>query len=93
MTIIYNPTAACFHDAKAVAPTLSTLAGKTIGFIDNAKPNFNLLVDDLAELLVTRHGAAQAIKRGKRGASMPAPPDVIDELANQCDLVIAGSGD
>ncbi len=93
MTLIYNPTAMCYHDAKSNVPTLPTLAGKTIGFIDNAKPNFNLLVDDLAELLVTRHGAAKVIKRGKRGASMPAPQSVIEELANQCDLVIAGSGD
>ena len=29
--------------------TLDGLAGKTIGFIDNAKPNFNYLVDDLGE--------------------------------------------
>ena len=93
MTLIYSPTAACYHDAKTHAPTLSTLAGKTIGFIDNAKPNFSLLVDDLAEILVMRHGAARVIKRGKRGASMPAPQDVIEELANACDLVIAGSGD
>ena len=93
MTLIYNPTAACYHDAKSNAPVLATLAGKTIGFIDNAKPNFNFLVDELAEIFVQRHGAAKVIKRRKRGASMPAPRDVIEELANECDLVIAGSGD
>ena len=28
---------------------LTALAGKVVGFIDNAKPNFNHLVDDLGE--------------------------------------------
>ena len=69
------------------------LAGKTIGFIDNAKPNFNLLVDDLAELFVSRYGVAHVIKRAKRGASMPAPESIVNELAEQCVLVITGSGD
>ena len=31
--------------------------------------------------------------RAKSSASIPAKPQVIDELAQQCDLVITGSGD
>ena len=42
--------------------TLDGLAGKTIGFIDNAKPNFNYLVDDLGELLKSRYKVAEVIK-------------------------------
>ena len=93
MPLVYNPTAASQHQATHQRLTLPTLAGKTIGFVDNAKPNFNLLVDDLAELLVARYGAARVIKRAKRGPAMPAPEAYIDELAEQCDLVITGSGD
>lgn len=93
MALVYNPTATCYHEPKRQRLTLPTLAGKTIGFIDNAKPNFNLLVDDLAELLVDRHGAAKVIKRAKRGAAMPAPEGIVDELSQQCELVITGSGD
>jgi hypothetical protein len=33
------------------------------------------------------------ITRAKRGASMPAPDPVVKELAEQCVLVITGSGD
>jgi len=69
------------------------LAGKVVGFIDNAKPNFNHLVDDLAEVLVARHGVASVIKRRKRAASVPAPDDMVAELVEHCDVVIAGSGD
>jgi hypothetical protein len=93
MALIYNPTAASFHEPTAKRQKISTLAGMTVGFIDNAKPNFHLLVDDLADLLVSRYGAAEVIKRAKRGAAMPAPQTVVDELATECDLVITGSGD
>jgi len=93
MALIYDPTAANFYEPKAGARKIARLAGTTIGFIDNAKPNFHLLVDDLAELLVSRHGVSEVIKRAKRGASMPAPDPVVNELAEQCVLVITGSGD
>ena len=33
-------------DSAAFRP-LATLAGKVVGFIDNSKPNFSLLADDL----------------------------------------------
>jgi hypothetical protein len=72
---------------------LAGLAGAVVGFIDNAKPNFNHLVDDLAELLVGRYGVARVLKRRKTSASIPALPGVIEELAGECDVVIAGSGD
>jgi hypothetical protein len=72
---------------------LAGLAGKVVGFIDNAKPNFNYLVDDLAELLTSQHGVKRVLKRQKRSASVPAPDEVIREFAEQCDLVITGSGD
>ena len=72
---------------------LDGLAGKTIGFIDNAKPNFNNLVDELAELLVNKYHVAKVIKRSKFTPSIPASGKLIDELVAECDAVIAGSGD
>ncbi len=91
--LLFDPSAPRQQGGPQVQRVLDGLAGKTVGFIDNAKPNFNNLVDDLAELLVTRYGVARVIKRKKRAASVPAPEDVYKEFAEQCDLVIAGSGD
>ena len=54
MVLLYDPTAARRDEPGAANPTLATLSGKVVGFIDNAKPNFNHLVDDLAELLVAQ---------------------------------------
>jgi hypothetical protein len=91
--ILFDPTAQRQEGRQQTRRTLDGLAGTVVGFIDNAKPNFNHLVDDLSELLVSRYGVRQVIKRRKRAASVPAPEAVYQELAGQCDLVITGSGD
>ncbi len=94
--ILYDPTAPRAKVPATVAaakPTLETLAGKVVGFIDNAKPNFNHLADDIGELLMSKYGVKQVLKRRKRAASVPAPDAVYKEYAEQCDLVITGSGD
>ena len=93
--ILFDPTAPRPEAAgtPGTATTLSGLAGKVVGFIDNAKPNFGLLADDLGELLQTKYGVARVIKRRKSSASVPAKPEVIEELAQECDVVITGSGD
>jgi len=91
--LLYNPTAVRAAGVETVRQTVAGLQGKVVGFIDNAKPNFDHLVDDLAELLTTRYGVAKIIKRKKRAASVPAEEAVYKELAQQCDLVITGSGD
>ena len=78
---------------SAATRSLTGLAGKVVGFIDNAKPNFGLLADDLGELLIAKYGVARVVKRKKPSASVPAKPEVIAELSGDCDVVIAGSGD
>ncbi|HYK15720.1 MAG TPA: hypothetical protein VEW70_17175 [Burkholderiales bacterium] len=91
--LLYDPTAPRMERPEQAQQLLAGLAGKVVGFIDNAKPNFNHLVDDLAELLTSRHGVKRVLKRQKRSASVPAPDEVIREFSEQCDLVITGSGD
>jgi hypothetical protein len=93
---LYDPTAPRreTQDAPGTAKSaLTSLAGKTVGFIDNAKPNFNVLVDDLGELLTSKYGVARVLKRRKPSASIPARPEIVSELSDACDLVITGSGD
>jgi hypothetical protein len=91
--LLYDPTAPHHTARDGVHRPLSRLAGSVVGFIDNAKPNFDHLVDDLAEQLIVRHGVARVVKRRKRSASVPAPDEMVDALAQECDLVITGSGD
>ena len=91
--LIVNPAAAVRGSLKDLRRTLDGLQGKVVGFIDNVKPNFHFLVDDLAEILVAKYGVAAVVKHRKRTASIPAPEDIVADIARQCDLVITGSGD
>ena len=91
--VLFDPTAPRQEGGGEAQRTLSGLKGAVVGFIDNAKPNFNHLVDDLAELLVARYGVARVMKRRKRSASVPAPEEMMRAITGECDLVITGSGD
>ena len=90
---VYEPIAPCLTQPQKSRPSLDHLAGKVIGFIDNSKPNFNYLVEDLSQLLIEKHGVAQVIMRRKRSASQGLPESVMNELVEQVDAVITGSGD
>ena len=56
---IYDPTAPAGDGPQLARRTLDSLNGKTVGFIDNAKPNFNFLVDDLAVEFDRRNTASR----------------------------------
>jgi hypothetical protein len=91
--IILDPTALSGAGAQRPWKALDTLKGKTVAFIDNAKPNFNHLAQDLGELLVEHHGVAKVIHHRKRAASVPALESVYADIEAHVDLVITGSGD
>ena len=67
--------------------------GLTVGFLDNTKANFDRLTAEMGELLRASHGVARIIYRRKANASTPAAPELIVELAKECDVVFAGSAD
>jgi hypothetical protein len=72
---------------------LATLKGRVVGFIDNSKPNFSFLADDLSELLIAKYGVVRVVRHRKPTASVGASREVFADIGRQCDLVIAGSGD
>jgi hypothetical protein len=90
---VYEPVAPCIAEERSSRQGLEALRGKVIGFIDNSKPNFNHLVENLSALLVEEHGVARVVTRRKRSASEGATETVVRELLDQCDAVITGSGD
>ena len=97
-TWVYDPTAAFVEQAmdQAVSDAgheLKSLAGKVVGFIDNSKPNFDNLIATISRSLIERYGVKEVITRRKPMASVPATAAVMQELVDQCDLIITGSGD
>ena len=43
---------------------LASLNGAVVGFIDNTKPNFNHLIDDLADVLANQKNMAFSLPSG-----------------------------
>ena len=79
---------------NVIAPALPDgWAGRTVGFLDNTKPNFDRLVAEMGGVLRERYGVTAVVHRKKANASTPAASEIIVELAKQCDLVLAGSAD
>ena len=89
---VYCPTAESVTHAEPLGRALESLRGKTVGFIDNAKPNFEFLVEDLEAQLISRCGI-KAVRKHRKPGQVPVDPDVLKQLAEECEAVITGSGD
>ncbi len=72
-------------------PRLAELKGKTIGFLQNGKPNANILLSRLADLMHKKHGLSQTRMRAKPRVTEPA--DFIEALASECQGVVNAIGD
>jgi len=75
------------------APRPDSLAGKRIGLIENTKFNSDRLLLRIGEILKAEHGAGEIRLFRKHNSSVPAHPEIIDELRQTCDLMVAGIGD
>jgi len=78
---------------RTVPPLPENLRGLTVGFVDNTKHNFDLLIVDMGALLKERFGVKAVVHRRKANAATAAADEIIEGLAKDCDLVFAGSGD
>ena len=68
------------------------LENSTIGFLDNSKPNFAIFLDKLEALLSGKYHAVKIVRRQKQQPSF-VDKSIIEDLAQNCDLVITGSCD
>jgi hypothetical protein len=90
---VLSPIGVVAGEGFTVPALPQSWAGLTVGFLDNTKANFDRLTADMGELLRANHGVARVLHRRKANASTPAPPELIVEMAKECDVVFAGSAD
>ena len=81
------------RSVSLTARRISDLKGKTVGLMSNTKPNSARLLDDVGELLVQGYGVKELVKRQKPNFYTPAPPELVEDLANSCDVVVTAIGD
>jgi hypothetical protein len=90
---VLSPVGEVRRQALAAPALPSDLRGRTVGFLDNTKPNFDRLVEEMSPVLRERFGVTATIHRKKANAATPAARELLEELAKACDLVLAGSAD
>ena len=89
--IFLDPTAELSPMARPLLPRLSSLAGKTIGLLDIAKPRGDVFLNRLEALFVER---GVTVKRYKKPTmTRVAPVAVKQQLALECDAVIEALAD
>jgi hypothetical protein len=90
---LLDPTAKPHDDEKPLAQRHADLRGKRVGILDNTKSNADVLMQRIAAMLCEQHGASEVIYRRKAHAAIGATSELLDEMAESCDLVLLGSGD
>jgi hypothetical protein len=90
---VLSPIGIPAGDVLTVPPLPASLAGRTVGFVDNRKANFDLLADEIGAILSAEFGVTNVIRRRKANAATPAAPEILAGLAKDCDVVFAGSAD
>ena len=87
-----DPTAGSAGKAISMAPRPADLSGKVLGILDNTKEQADIILQTLGEALREKYGVKEVIMRRKEHYSKPAPDEMIEEMADQCDVVICALG-
>jgi len=89
---VLDPTFEETAAAANVIGNLTSLAGRTVGLLDNSKVNVSKILDYTEEILKTRHGVKEVKRFRKPDASRPASPEVFVAVKD-CDAFISAVGD
>jgi hypothetical protein len=87
---VVNPTSGAATAVRSLRAVLDGLAGHTVGFFSNNKPNAAAILERLEVLLGERFGVTGR-RYAKQVPSLGAEMALVDEIARDCDaVVIAG---
>ena len=90
---VFDPTTEPEPVKATLALRPNTLDGKILGIMDNGKPNAKKILDLVGDLVADRYNLAGVLKRQKPDATKGAPQEMLDEIAEECNIAIIGVGD
>lgn len=94
MTIqVYRPVAPEAGRRLKLARRLPSLSGMRVGLLGNLKPNCDVILHSIEQLMTTQHRVAETVFREKSSCSTGAPIEMLDELASRCDAAVVALGD
>jgi hypothetical protein len=77
----------------ALAERRADLSGVTVGLLENGKQNARLFLEEVGAALRDRYGVAATTLRLKQNFTAPAPPELVEEMRSECDVMVIGVGD
>jgi hypothetical protein len=87
---IVNPRGRLDAVRASLAPRLAGLDGRTIGFIDNIKPNAGLFLDHVERMMKDSHPGIATVRVRKNFTSSRL---IADQLEGRADAVVNAWGD
>ena len=72
---------------------VASLDGLRVGLLENTKRNASEILDALGALLQEQKGSGDLVRRTKTQFAMPLTEELIEDLRNECDVVVIGVGD
>ena len=91
--ITLDPRGGSRHENTGIAQRPRTLDGLVVGLLSNNKPNSELLLRDVANLVKKQYAVKDVVEANKGSHRIPAPAEMIAELAEQCDVVITATAE
>ncbi len=89
----YDPTAKANVVEHEMAPRISDLNNKVVGFLDNGKTNCDVFMDRVQDQLSRRFKLAGVITKRKSNPAIAMDESTMEELMSKADVVITGTGD
>ena len=90
---VLDPTISPRKENTLLADRPESLDGAIVGLLANGKRNSEELLKYVYEILNEKHNLGVMITDNKGNASRPCPPDLLQNMAEKCDVVITASGD
>ncbi len=90
---VLTPVFEDISESNMVSPRPNSLNKIKLGLLANGKQNSQELLEMIHEVLEDKYEFSSVVVRNKGNASRPCPSYILEELANQCDVVVTASGD
>ena len=91
--ITLDPRDTSTTQSEGVAPRPGSLDGKVVGLLSNNKPNSELLLRGVIDLLKENYSVKEVVEANKGTHRLPAPQDIIDDLVARCDVVVTATAE
>ena len=91
--VTLDPRGGSIHEETGIAPRPGSLDGLVIGLLSNNKPNSELLLRDVAGLVGEQYRIKEVVEANKGSHRVPAPAEMIADLAERCDVVITATAE